>query len=159
MIRAAILTVSDSAFAGARQDLSGPALARRCTEFGWTVHARALVPDDPHQISTKLSQWTDSGIADLLLTTGGTGIGPRDHTPEATREVLERELPGVAEFLRLKGLEQTPFSVLSRALAGTRGKALIVNLPGSPKGAVYSLEILQPLVTHALKLLAGDTEH
>jgi molybdopterin adenylyltransferase len=159
MIRAAILTVSDSAFAGTRQDLSGPALALRCAEFGWDVSARALLPDDSQQISTQLSEWADRRVGDLLLTTGGTGIGPRDFTPEATRAVLERELPGLAEFMRLKGLEQTPFSVLSRGLAGTRGRSLIVNLPGSPKGAVYSLEMLQPLVAHAIKLLAGDTEH
>ena len=159
MIRVAILTISDSAFTGKRQDLSGPALAEKCQEFGWVIAARALLPDEPQEISRQLAQWADAGAADLILTTGGTGIGPRDHTPEASRAILERELPGVSELLRTKGLEQTPFSALSRAIAGTRGKALVVNLPGAPKGAAYSLDILQPLVPHALRLLAGDTEH
>jgi molybdenum cofactor synthesis domain-containing protein len=159
MIRVAILTVSDSATTGKREDVSGPALQQRCKDFGWTVAAAAVVPDDPDEIAAALTNWADYVIAELILTTGGTGISARDHTPEATRRVLDRELPGIAELMRLKGLEQTPFSVLSRAVAGTRKRSLIINLPGSPRGAVHSLGLVQPLVPHALGLLAGDTEH
>jgi len=159
MIRVAILTISDSAFAGKREDLSGPALQQKCADFGWIVSSCLVVPDDPGQIAAALTNWADNAIADLILTTGGTGISARDHTPEATRRILDRELPGIAELMRLKGLDQTPFSVLSRGLAGTRKRALIINLPGSPNGAVYSLGLVQPLVPHALRLLAGDTEH
>lgn len=159
MIRVAILTVSDSSATGKREDLSGPALARKCEEFNWNVSAQTVVPDDPEKISAQLTRWADGGNADLILTTGGTGIGPRDHTPEATLDILDRELPGIAELLRFRGLEQTPFSVLSRGTAGTRNRTLIVNLPGSPQGAVYSLGIIEPLVVHGIRLLAGQTEH
>jgi molybdopterin adenylyltransferase len=159
MIRVAILTVSDSSFSGSREDLSGPALLKRCEELGWSVAASTVLPDDESQISKQLARWADGDTASLLLTTGGTGIGPRDHTPEATRAVLDRELPGLGELMRIKGLEQTRFSVLSRGVAGTRKRALIVNLPGSPKGAVHSLSVIEDLVSHAVALLAGDTEH
>jgi molybdopterin adenylyltransferase len=159
MIEVAILTVSDAGFAGSRKDESGPALERRCEERGWRIAARALLPDDPSLISRQLIDWADRGLASLILTTGGTGIGARDHTPEATRAVLERELPGVSELIRSKGLEQTPFSVLSRGCSGTRKRSLIVNLPGSPAGAVSSLAYIEALVPHAVRLLAGETEH
>src|SRR5579884_736732 len=112
MIRVAILTISDSAFAGKREDLSGPALQQKCADFGWIVSSCLVVPDDPGQIAAALTNWADNAIADLILTTGGTGISARDHTPEATRRILDRELPGIAELMRLKGLDQTPFSVL-----------------------------------------------
>ncbi len=159
MVRVAILTVSDSASAGKREDLSGPALKRRCEELGWDVIASAVLADDEAAISRKITDWTDSGFASLILTTGGTGISARDNTPEATRKVIERELPGISELMRAKGLNQTQFSVLSRAVAGTRKQALIVNLPGSPAGALYSLSVIEALVPHVLELLAGDTEH
>jgi molybdenum cofactor synthesis domain-containing protein len=159
MIEVAILTISDAGFAGSRKDESGPALEKRCQERGWPIAARALVPDDPALISRQLIDWADRVVATLILTTGGTGIGARDHTPEATRAVLERELPGVSELIRRKGLEQTPFSVLSRGCAGARKRSFIVNLPGSPAGAVASLACIETLVPHAVRLLAGDTEH
>jgi molybdopterin adenylyltransferase len=159
MIRVAILTVSDSSFSGSREDLSGPALQKRCAELGWSVAVRAVLPDNQSEISQKLAEWADQDTMAVILTTGGTGIGPRDHTPEATKAVLDRELPGLGELMRIKGLEQTRFSVLSRGVAGTRKRTLIVNLPGSPKGALYSLSVIEDLVSHAVALLAGDTEH
>lgn len=159
MIRVAILIISDSAIAGTREDLSGPALKTRCEELKWHVQATETVPDEEDAIAECLRRWSDSGIASLILTTGGTGVSPRDVTPEATRAVLDREIPGIAEVLRAKGLEQTRFSVLSRAVVGTRKQSLIVNLPGSPKGALYSLGVVEPLVSHVIDLLAGSTHH
>ncbi len=159
MIQVAILTVSDSVSARKREDLSGPALKRRCEELGWDVVTSAVLADDEAAISEKLFAWADSGDALLILTSGGTGISARDNTPEATRKVIERELPGVSELMRAKGLDQTRFSVLSRGVVGARKRALIVNLPGSPAGAVYSLSVVEALLPHILNLLAGETEH
>jgi molybdenum cofactor synthesis domain-containing protein len=158
-IRAAILTVSDSAVAGTRADVSGPALREHCTGLGWEIAASAVVADEAAVIGRAIAAWADSNAADVILTTGGTGIAPRDVTPEATRAVLEREIPGIGELLRARGLEQTKFSVLSRGLAGTRGQAVIVNLPGSPAGAVFSLKAIEHLVPHMVNLLRGQTEH
>lgn len=159
MMRVAILTISDSASAGTREDLSGPALRNRCEELGWPVVETAVMPDSATKISHQLSEWADNGSATLILTTGGTGVSARDNSPEATRAVIDRELPGIGELMRSKGLEQTPFSVLSRGLAGTRKRTLIVNLPGSPKGALYSLRVIEGLAQHVIKLLSGQTEH
>lgn len=159
MIQVAILTVSDSVFAGKREDLSGPALAGLCRELGWDVIASAVLPDDGAAISQKIMDWADGGGSWLILTTGGTGVSARDNTPEATRRVIDRELPGMSELMRAKGLDQTHLSVLSRGLAGTRKLSLIVNLPGSSRGALYSLSVIEGLVPHVLKLLAGETEH
>lgn len=159
MIKVAILTVSDSAASGARQDLSGPALQQRCQELGWQIVASATLPDAEDSIATQLKVWADAPTASLLLTTGGTGVAPRDVTPEATRSILDRELPGLAELMRSRGLEQTKFSVLSRAIAGARKSALIVNLPGSPRGALHSLSVIEDLVPHIIDLLEGRTEH
>ncbi len=159
MIQVAILTVSDSTSAGKREDLSGPALQRRCEELGWSVIASAVLADDEEAIAKRLASWIRDCSLSLVLTTGGTGISPRDNTPEATRRVIDRELPGVSETMRAKGLEQTPFSILSRGVVGTRGETLIVNLPGSPAGALHSLSVVEPLVPHILKLLRGETEH
>lgn len=158
-VTVAILTISDSSSEGARPDTSGPALRERCAELGWPVVDWAVIPDDEDLIYDTLSNWADSGHAALILTTGGTGVSARDVTPEATRRALEKELPGLAELLRLEGRAQTPFSVLSRALAGTRSKSLIVNLPGSPRGALFSLNLMAALIPHVVNLLNGHTSH
>ena len=159
MITVAILTVSDSTVAGTRADQSGPALRNTCEELGWAVVAQNTVPDEEEAIASQLRRWADSGVASVLLTTGGTGIALRDITPEATRSILTREIPGIPELIRAKGLEQTKFSILSRGVAGTRKRSLILNLPGSLKGAVHSLQIAAYLVPHIVDLLEGRTEH
>jgi molybdenum cofactor synthesis domain-containing protein len=159
VISVAILTISDSAMAGKREDVSGPALKHRCLELKWQVAVTQLVADDEQVIRFTLADWADREMADVILTTGGTGISPTDVTPEATRAVLDREVPGVAELLRSKGLEQTKFSVLSRALAGSRKQSFILNLPGSPKGAVFSLGLVEGLIPHVVDLLHGRTGH
>jgi molybdopterin adenylyltransferase len=159
MITVAILTISDSAVAGTRADLSGPALQKRCEELGWIVVERILINDDENAIADILVDRSDRFISSLILTTGGTGVAPRDVTPEATHRVLEREIPGIAELMRAEGRAQTKFSVLSRGLAGSRKRSLIVNLPGSPKGALQSLNTIANLVPHVVELLQGRTEH
>lgn len=159
MIRAAVLTISDSCAAGLRPDATGPAVAARCTGHGWQVLHREILPDEPERISRRLAGLADSGSVDLILTAGGTGIAERDATPEATRTILEKELPGLAELMRAEGLRHTRRAVLSRAVAGTRGRCLIVNLPGSPKGAVQSLDAILDLVPHIVELLRGQTAH
>lgn len=155
----AILTVSDSAARGTREDLSGPSLRARCLELGWSVLASQIVADDRQAISECLRSWANKECPDLILTTGGTGVALRDVTPEATRAVLEREIPGFGELMRAEGLRQTPLAPLSRALAGHLGRTLIVNLPGSPKGALYSLNAVAGLIGHCVRLLSGHTEH
>jgi molybdopterin adenylyltransferase len=159
MIQVAIVTVSDSAVAGTREDRSGPKLRDRVETLGWTVAAQELVPDETGQITALLRRLADSGRFSVILTTGGTGVALRDVTPEATRAVIEREIPGVAEVMRAEGSKSTPLAALSRAVAGVRGRTVIINLPGSPKGAVESLDAIVKLVPHIVDLLEGRTGH
>jgi molybdopterin adenylyltransferase len=154
-MRVAVLTVSDSVTKGEREDLSGPAVVAFCRGLGWEVSSALHVSDDPAGIREQLRAVADSGRVDLLLTTGGTGIGPRDNTPEATQAVADRIVPGISEEMRRKGAEKSPMAVLSRGMVVVRGKALIVNLPGSPKGAVESLEVVAHLLPHAVHVLRG----
>ncbi len=155
-MRAAILTLSDKGARGERVDESGPALASWLAERGVaTVHSE-VIPDDFGQIVAALSAWADADKADLILTTGGTGVSPRDVTPEATMKVLERLIPGIGELMRLKSLEKTPMASLSRAVAGVRGQTLIINLPGSPRGALENLEAVWPVIGHAVEKIRGD---
>ncbi len=155
-MNAAILTLSDKGSRGEREDLSGPALRNWLTERGVTVACMALMPDELEQIAALLEDWADRLRPDLILTTGGTGVSPRDLTPEATRRVIERELPGFAERMRMESLKKTPHAIISRAIAGIRGGTLIVNLPGSPKGAVENLAAIWPAIPHAIAKMQGD---
>jgi molybdopterin adenylyltransferase len=159
MIHAAVLTISDSVTAGTRIDRSGPAVRDRLEQLGWQVSLMDVVPDERAQISSRLAALADSEQMSAIFTTGGTGLALRDVTPEATRAVIDREIPGLGELMRARGLKATPLAVLSRAIAGTRGRVLIVNLPGSPKGAVESLDAIVEVVPHVLELLRGHTEH
>jgi molybdopterin adenylyltransferase len=156
LFRAAILTLSDKGARSERTDLSGPALASWLAAQSVEIAATALLADEPEQITAQLIQWADSGQCDLILTTGGTGVSPRDTTPEATLRVLDREIPGIAEVMRAKSREITPLAMLSRAVAGIRGNTLIVNLPGSPKAAIECLEAVWPALPHAIRKIQGD---
>jgi molybdopterin adenylyltransferase len=155
-IRAAILTVSDKGSRGQRTDESGPALAHWLGERGVEIAATALVADEQEPIARTLKQWCDSGQADLVLTTGGTGVSPRDVTPEATLPVLERIIPGFSEAMRAASLAKTPFAMIARGVCGIRGRALVLNLPGSPKAAVENLEAIWAAVPHAIRKIQGD---
>ena len=155
----AVITVSDSVSAGKREDASGPAVKARLVCLGWQVALTDVVPDDATLISQRLIALAGAGQVCAIFTTGGTGIAARDVTPEATRAVIDREIPGIGELMRAKGRDSTPFAILSRAIAGTRGTVLIVNLPGSPKGALESLDAIVEVVPHVLQLLRGQTEH
>jgi molybdopterin adenylyltransferase len=159
MIKVAIVTVSDSAADGTREDVSGPKLRERVDALGWVVSSYRIVPDESDEIANILRTLADSEAAALILTTGGTGVALRDVTPEATRTVIEREIPGISEVMRAEGRKITPFAALARGLAGVRGQALIVNLPGSPKGAVESLDSIAKLIPHIVDLLEGRTAH
>ena len=155
-LRFGILTLSDRSSRGERADASGPALAALIQAEGWSVTKQSLLPDEESAIRTILSEWADSGKLDVILTTGGTGFSPRDVTPEATRAVIEREAPGLAEAMRAFSLKITPHAMLSRIVTGIRKKTLIINLPGSPKGAVENLRVVMPVLPHAVQLLQED---
>ena len=154
-IRVGILTISDRCSQGVAQDLSGPALRSIVEEKGWVVAAVGIVPDEKTKIIEQLLAWSDRQKLNVILTTGGTGLGPRDVTTEATRVVLEKELPGFSELMRLKGLDHTPLAPLSRSLTGVRGETIILNFPGSPAGAVQSLQAVEYLIPHALRMIYG----
>lgn len=155
-LRIGILTVSDRSSRGERDDLSGPALQELVLAQGWQVKEVEVVPDEMQMIKERLVRWSDSNQLDMILTTGGTGFSPRDITPEATLEIVERETPGIAEAMRAESLKITPHAMMSRARAGIRGRTLIINLPGSPKAAIENLNVIIPIVEHAVELLSGD---
>ncbi len=156
-IRACVLTLSDSCAAGERVDLSGKALAQLLKARGASVKAPEVLPDDRRRIEARLRSLCDRGRIDLVLTTGGTGLGPRDVTPEATRAVAAKEIPGLVELMRLRSLAKTERAALSRATAGVRGRTLIVNFPGSPSGATDSFRAIAGLIPHALAMIRGGS--
>lgn len=159
-MRFGILTISDRSWRGERPDLSGPALAEAVRAQGWQVLETAILPDEREVIAAKLVEWSDAAHFDVILTTGGTGFAPRDVTPEATRQVVERLTPGLDEAMRAASRSVHPHAMLSRAVSGIRKRTLIVNLPGSPKGAVENLLVIAPALPHAVELLRElpDTE-
>jgi molybdopterin adenylyltransferase len=157
-IRVGILTISDRSWRGERPDASGPALVETIQAQGWQVVRQMILPDDMDDLCKLLSAWADSGEIDLILTTGGTGFARRDITPEATQAVIERPAPGLAEAMRNASLQVTPHAMLSRATSGIRKQSLIVNLPGSPKGAVENLQTILPVLPHAVQLLQEDPQ-
>ncbi len=159
MIRTAVLTISDSCFRGERADVSGPAVAARLGSAGFDIRHTAVLPDERAEIAAALRRLAADGGVEAVFTTGGTGMAVRDVTPEATRDVLERELPGFGELMRAHGLRFTRRAALSRGTAGTRNTCLIVNLPGSPGGAAQSLDAILDLVPHVIELLRGHTAH
>jgi molybdopterin adenylyltransferase len=154
-VRVAVLTVSDRSAAGERQDGSGPAVEHVVEQSGWEVVARGVVPDEPGRIQSELASWSQADVADVILTPGGTGLGPRDVTPEATRAVLDREVPGIPELMRAAGARVTPHAALSRQVAGQRGRTLIVNLPGSPQAATECLQAVLAILPHAMEVTRG----
>jgi len=160
-ITVGVLTISDGASRGERQDLSGARIRELITQLpDATLAARAIIPDEQDQIATVLREWSDEKHLNLVLTTGGTGLAPRDVTPEATKSVLERDAQGIAEALRAISLKYTPMAMLSRGVAGVRGRTLIINFPGSPKAVQECLEYILPVLPHAINLLIeGPREH
>jgi molybdopterin adenylyltransferase len=157
-LRAAVITVSDGVAHGTRKDESGDLAERQLTESDYSIVDRVVVPDEQPAIVAALRAQMSAGTR-LIVTTGGTGFGPRDVTPEATTEVIERPAPGLSELMRAAGLEHTPMAALSRGVAGAAGSCLILNLPGNPKGVKESLDAVVEVLPHALRLLAGDTQH
>lgn len=158
-LRAKILVLSDRAAEGRREDRSGLALRNVLESHGWQVVALEVLPDDEGQIRSRLKDWTEPDDCEAVFTTGGTGLGPRDVTPEATRSVIVKEIPGLAELMRAQGAKSTPLAALSRGIVGTRKGKLIVNLPGSPSGARQSLESIIDILPHAIDQVQGRTEH
>jgi molybdenum cofactor synthesis domain-containing protein len=159
-IRTSVITISDRSAAGKQEDASGPLLAALAREMGAEVVSQATVPDEQEQITALLVQQSDQLQLDLILTTGGTGVTPRDVTPEATLAAIDRAMPGLAEVLRFEGYRHTPLAVISRGVAGVRGRTIIVNLPGSPKAVQEGMEVLVPILPHAVRMVRGvDTDH
>jgi molybdopterin adenylyltransferase len=154
-MRVAVLTISDSVSSGKQEDRSGPAVVARCKELGWQIVRSMVLRDDRSAIETLLKEIAGATTADVILTAGGTGLGPRDVTPEATIAVVERLIPGFPEQMRAEGAKKTPRAILSRAVAGIRGQTIIINLPGSPRGAVESLDAIAELLPHAVAILHG----
>lgn len=158
-IRAVVITVSDACSRGERKDESGEALVLLLKELGADIVATTVVPDDQDPLAETLRAFADRSDVNLVITTGGTGLAPRDNTPEATRAIIQREAPGLAEAMRIETLKQTPMSMMSRGVCGVRSGTLIVNLPGSPKGVRESFAVIKPVLNHAIALLAGNTSH
>lgn len=156
MFSLGILTISDRGSKGERIDLSGPEIKRTLGDFPARLEAYEIIPDEEDVIAAKLKEYADQKKIDLILTTGGTGLSPRDVTPEATRRVLDKEIPGLAEAMRSEGMKVTPMAMLSRAVSGIRGRSLIINLPGSPQAVRENLSILLPVLKHALEKIQGD---
>ena len=158
-IHAVIITASDACARGEREDKSGEALIELLTELGAHIVAKEILPDDLEPLSDKLREYADRPDVNLIITTGGTGFGPRDNTPEATRRIIEREAPGLSEAMRLETLKHTPMAMISRGVSGIRSATLIVNLPGSPRAVRESFAVIKPVLNHVIDLLAGDTSH
>ncbi len=156
MIKVGIITVSDRVSAGKREDRSGKLIKELMGQIDAQVVKQEIVPDERKEIEQKLKELSDTLKVDLILTTGGTGLSPRDNTPEATASVIDKEVPGIAEVMRLRGLDFTPFAILSRAKSGIRAKTLIINLPGSPDGVKQSLQAILPAIPHAVEVLRGQ---
>ena len=158
-IRAVVLTISDACSRGEREDTSGAALAQLLTDLGATIVERKILSDDLEPLAQTLLELADRSDVNLIITTGGTGLGPRDNTPEATQSIIEREAPGIAEAIRAESLKVTPMAMISRGVCGVRSETLIINLPGSPKAVKESFAVIAPVLSHALDLLAGKTTH
>ena len=156
MFNAGIITVSDKGSQGKREDLSGPAIAEMLAGSSIEIKHKLIIPDDVDQIQKAIIQFADTEKLDLILTTGGTGVSPRDLTPDATRKVIDKEIPGMAEAMRIASSRITPHAMISRAIAGIRGRCLIINLPGSPKGATENLTAVLPALAHAIEKIKGD---
>jgi molybdopterin adenylyltransferase len=159
MIKAVVITVSDACSRGEREDTSGAALVQLLNELGAQIVETKILSDDLDPLIESLNEYAQRDDVNLIITTGGTGLGPRDNTPEATQQVIEREAPGIAEAIRVESLKATPMAMLSRAVCGVRSGTLIINLPGSPKAVKESFAVIAPVLSHALDLLAGKTTH